>query len=69
MEVVIRIGLMFFFIQFLVITTVMSVAMLLARPEAPVLAQEPGRAVLKRWIARMLHLPARGFGAVKRRVH
>jgi hypothetical protein len=69
MELVIRIGLMFFFLQFLVITTVMSVAMLMARPETPVQAREPGRAVLKRWIAATLHLPARGFGAVRRRVH
>ena len=36
MELVIRIALMFFFIQFLVIITIMTMALLLARPEVSV---------------------------------
>jgi hypothetical protein len=36
MELVIRIALMFFFIQFLVVVTVMTVALLLAMPEVPI---------------------------------
>jgi hypothetical protein len=40
MEVIIRIALMFFFIQFLVVMTIMIVALLLARPEVPVWGRE-----------------------------
>ena len=40
MELVIRIALMFFFIQFLVVVTVMAVALLLAMPEVPIVGSE-----------------------------
>jgi hypothetical protein len=39
MEFVIRIVLMFFFIQFLAVTTLMTVALLLARPEVPTMGR------------------------------
>ena len=39
MEVVIRIAHMFFFIQFLVVMTIMAVALLLAQVEVPVLGR------------------------------
>ena len=68
MELAIRIALMFFFIQFLVVVTIMTVALLLARPEVPVLGRESCLAVLKRWVAPALHLPSRGFRSIVRRV-
>ena len=43
MEVIIRVILMFFFIQFLVLITVMAVSLLLVRHEVPVLGREPGQ--------------------------
>jgi competence protein ComGC len=42
MEVVIRVALMFFLIQFLVVLTIMIVALLLARPEAPLWSRAAG---------------------------
>jgi hypothetical protein len=68
MELVIRIALMFFFIQFLVVVTIMTAVLLLARPVVPVLGCEPGRAVFMRWVAFAIHLPSRGFRSVVRRV-
>ena len=68
MELVIRIALMFFFIQFLVVVTVMAVALLLAMPEVPIVGSELDIAWLKRTVAMALHLPSRGFRAVARRV-
>ena len=68
MVLVIRIALMFFFIQFLVVVTVMTVALLLAMPEVPIWGSELGPAWLKRFVVRALHFPGRGFRSVVRRV-
>jgi len=68
MELVIRIALMFFFIQFLVLMTIMTVTLLMARPGVPVWRHEPSRAVLMRSVAFAIHLPGRGFRSVVRRV-
>jgi hypothetical protein len=68
MELVIRIALMFFFIQFVVIVTLMSMTLLMVRPGIPIWGREPGRAVLVRSVAFAIHLPGRGFRSVVRRV-
>jgi uncharacterized membrane protein (UPF0182 family) len=69
MEVIIRIALMFFFIQFLVVMTIMTVALLLARPEIPVWGHEPGHDALRRGFALVIHLPNRVLHSVMRLVH
>jgi type II secretory pathway pseudopilin PulG len=69
MEVIIRIALMFFFIQFLVVMTIMAVALLLARPEVPALGRETGRQALSRSYAFVIHLPSRLYRSVARQVH
>ncbi|MGD1101824.1 MAG: hypothetical protein ABSA59_07120 [Terriglobia bacterium] len=68
MEVIIRIALMFFFIQFLVVMTIMIVALLLARSEVPALGREPGHEALSRSFAFVIHLPSRVLGSVVRLV-
>ncbi len=68
MELVIRIALMFFFIQFLVVVTMMSVALLRARPEAPVCATSLNSGGLKRSAAHALHLPSLGLSSIARRM-
>jgi hypothetical protein len=68
MEVIIRIALMFFFIQFLVVMTIMTVALLLARPEVPMLGREPGHNALRRSFALVIHLPSRVLRSVVRLV-
>ncbi|MGA3328580.1 MAG: hypothetical protein ABSF45_29375 [Terriglobia bacterium] len=69
MEVIIRIALMFFFIQFLVVMTIMIVALLLARPEIPLWGREPGHDALRRGFAFVIHLPIRVFRSAERLVH
>jgi hypothetical protein len=69
MEVIIRIALMFFFIQFLVVVTIMIVALLLAQIEAPVLGRGLGQDALRRSFAMAAHLPGRAFRSVVRLVH
>jgi hypothetical protein len=69
MEVIIRMVLMFFFIQFLVVMTIMTVALLLARPEVPALGRELGYGALKRRFARAVHFPSRVRRSVVRLVH
>ena len=69
MEVIIRIALMFFFIQFLVVMTIMIVALLLARSEVPALGREPGHEALSRSFAFVIHLPSRVFRSLVRMVH
>lgn len=69
MEVIIRIALMFFFIQFLVVITIMTVALLLARPEVPVLGRESGLGAISRSFAFVIHLPNQVFRSVGRLIH
>jgi len=63
-ELVIRIALMFLFIQFLVVITIMTVGILLARAEVPVCEFEGGHAGPKRLAASALHLPRVGFKSI-----
>jgi hypothetical protein len=71
-NLIIRIALMFFLIQFLVVLTIMVVALLVARPEAPLLRSLaflislPGRALrvvvrLARFVRSKLFLPVYRF--------
>jgi hypothetical protein len=69
MEVVIRIAHMFFFIQFLVVMTIMAVALLLAQVEVPVLGRGFAQDAFRRGFAMAVHLPGRVFHSVVRRVH
>ena len=69
MEVVIRIALLFFFIQFVVVMTIMSVALLLARPEMQLLDGEPGHNGLRRTFAIVTHLPSRALRSAARLLH
>ena len=69
MEVVIQVALMFFFIQFAVVMTIMVVAMLVARPEVPVLGRESGHDAIKRSFAFVVHMPGRAFRSVVRVMH
>jgi hypothetical protein len=65
-EVIVRIALMFFFLQFVIVATIMSVALLLARPEVPVLGRQWGHAVLARSQALFARLPCRVHGSAGR---
>jgi hypothetical protein len=65
-ELIIRIALMFFLIQFLVVLTIMVVALLVARPEAPLLGREAGREALLRAMAFLISLPGRAVRVVVR---
>jgi hypothetical protein len=69
MEVIIRIALIFFFIQFLVVMTIMTVALLLARPEVPALGREIRHQAISRSYAFVIHLPSRVYRSVARLVH
>lgn len=68
MNAVIYIVLMFLFIQFLVITIIMSVGLILARPEIPVWRDQSGRQPGKRTVATVVHLTSRFLHSVLRRV-
>ena len=68
MELVIRIALMFFFIQFLVVVTTMTLMLLLARQDIPGWEDEPGFEVFTRWVESVIHLPSRGYRSIVRRV-
>jgi len=69
MEDIIRIALMFFFIQFLVVITIMSVALLLARPRDQVWDCEPGNAAIRRSFTFLIHLPNRVLRSALRMAH
>ena len=69
MEIIIRIALMFFFIQFLVVVTIMSVAMLVARPRDLEWVCEPGHEVFRRGFVFITHLPSRVLRSAVRLVH
>ena len=68
MELVIRVVLMFFFIQFLVVMTIMTLALLRAQPEVPILGPVPGARTLKQSMVFALDLPARAVRSITRRV-
>lgn len=69
MEIIIRIALMFFFIQFLVVVTIMSVALLLARPKDSEWVCEPGHAAMRRSFIFVTHLPSRILRSAARLLH
>jgi hypothetical protein len=69
MEVIIRIALMFFFIQFLVVMTIMTVAILSARPAVPVLGREPGQEAVRRSLQFVTRLPNRVLRSAIRLMH
>jgi len=68
MEVIIRVILIFFFIQFLVVITIMAVALLSARQEVPVWDREPRRERHGPSFAFVIHLPSRILRSVVRLV-
>ena len=61
MNIVIRIALVFVLIQFLVLLTAMTVALLLARPELPLLGRESNHEAMIRRFAAVVGLLPRGF--------
>jgi len=67
MGVIIRVILMFLFIQFVVLITVMAVSLLLVRHEVPVLGREPGHEARGPSLAFVIHLPRRVLRSVVRR--
>jgi hypothetical protein len=69
MEIILRIALMFFFIQFVVVITIVAVALLLAQAEVPPLGRGSGQDALRRGFAMAVHLPGRVFRSVVRRAH
>jgi hypothetical protein len=69
MEVVIRVALMFFFIQFLVVMSIMTAALLFARMEVSPPARDSGQDALRPDHAVAFHLPNRLFRSVIRLVH
>jgi hypothetical protein len=60
-DVIVRIALVFFLIQFLVILTVMLVALLRAQPEVPLLDRESTQQALRQSLAVIVGLPGRGL--------
>ena len=69
MGIIIRVALVFFFVQFLVVMTIMTVAVLLARLEIAGWCRAPGHETLKRSLSVVVHLPSRIFRAVARLVY
>jgi len=69
MEVVVRVALMFFFIQFVVVMTIMSVALLLARPEVPTLGRQIGRAARICSLGFIVRLSGRVHASIIRLAH
>ena len=66
MEVVIRVALMLFFIQFVVMIGVMVVAILVAQPEVPLVGREPAPGALWRGSAYAIRLPGRAARSAAR---
>jgi hypothetical protein len=69
MEVIIRIAGLFFFIQFVVVMTIMSVALVLARAEVPTLGRGFGHNPLSQGFAFATHLPIRVLRSIVRLLH
>ena len=59
MEGVIRVVLIFFLMQFLVVLTLLIVALLLARPEVPLWDRKPGHDSLRRSFTFLINLLGR----------
>jgi hypothetical protein len=59
MELIIRVALTFFFIQFSVVLTIMTVALLFARQAEPTLGRAYEFVAIKRTCAFVIHLPNR----------
>jgi hypothetical protein len=69
MEVIVQVALLFLFIQFLVVMTIMTVALLLAREEVAGLGRAPGHRSLRRSFAAFIHLPGRVVRYAARRLN
>ena len=69
MDVIFRVILMFIFIQFLVVMSIMTVALLLARPEIPFWGHEPGHDGLARCCSFVIHLPGRVLQSLARMIY
>jgi hypothetical protein len=65
-ELIARVALVFFLIQFLVVLTTVTAALLVTRPEAPLLGHERGRESLLRALAFLIGLPGRAVRVVVR---
>jgi hypothetical protein len=65
-ELIPRVALVFFLIQFLVVLTTVAAALLVTRPEVPLLGHETGRESLLRALAFLIGLPGRAAGALVR---
>ncbi|MGA3165801.1 MAG: hypothetical protein ABSF14_06745 [Terriglobia bacterium] len=68
MNFIIQIALTFFLIQFLVVLTIMVVALLIAQPEVPLLGLGSGREALARSFTFVVGLPGRMLRAAARLV-
>jgi hypothetical protein len=66
-ELAIRVALMFFFIQFVVVMAMMSVAMLRARSEVPAGRMPSGSRTLHRPVALAANLPGGGLRSILRK--
>ena len=69
MEVIIQLALMFFFVQFLVMITIMLVSLLMAQTEVPMLGRETGTQTLRRSFSIAIHLPGRALRSLTRALH
>jgi len=69
MEAIRRVALMLFFVQFLVVISIMILALLLGRPEAATLGRELGYYTFRRSCGFVIRLPSRVFRYALRRVH
>jgi hypothetical protein len=65
-EIVIRVALIFFLIQFVVVLTLMIVALLLTRPEVPMWGRMPGHDAFRRSFRFVIHLPCRALCCLAR---
>ena len=57
MEFIIRVALLFFFIQFVVVMSIMTLALLLVQPEVPALGRKLWHSALARRHKLVTHLP------------
>jgi magnesium-transporting ATPase (P-type) len=65
-NLIIRVALLFFLIQFLVVLTIMVVALLVARPEAALLGRKTGRKAFLRALAYLISVRGRALRVVVR---
>jgi hypothetical protein len=69
MEAIVRVALMLFFVQFVVVMGIMIVALLMARPYVATLGRESGYNTLRRSCGFVIRLPSRVLRSASRRAH